>query len=179
MPWCFGLLRTILTINSVINRPKIKKIFISVLLTHNALLGLYHSRIMTATYNLLRTTHRPPPRARRDSPVASGRGKSMRRSDKTAYRTTRKRKTLPRQSVKAFSLFGSLKPFFSFKKREQWCQFAPSAAFSAAAFFAAAARSAAAFCAALNFSFSSGVGIGSMAFFGHALAHILQFTHFS
>ena len=62
---------------------------------------------------------------------------------------------------------------------ETYCADAAAASFSAAAFFAAAARSAAAFCAALNFSFSSGVGIGSMAFFGQALAHILQFTHLS
>ena len=49
--------------------------------------------------------------------------------------------------------------------------FAASAALaSAAALAAAALRSAAAFCAALNFSFSSGVGMGSMALRGQALA---------
>ena len=102
----------------------------------------------------------------------------IRTSNSVSY-CAEKKNALEAVAPKAFSLFGSLKPFFSFKKREKWCQFAPSAvAFSSAAFFAAAARSAAAFCAALNFSFSSGVGIGSMAFLGHALAHRPQLTHF-
>ena len=48
---------------------------------------------------------------------------------------------------------------------------------SAAALAAAAFFSAAAFCAALNFSFSSAVGMGSMALRGQALAHMVQFLH--
>ena len=51
------------------------------------------------------------------------------------------------------------------------------APFSSAAVAAAAFFSAMAFCAALNFSFSSGVGMGSMAFFGQALAHMVQLRH--
>ena len=50
--------------------------------------------------------------------------------------------------------------------------FASAAALAAAAFFSAAA-----FWAALNFSFSSGVGMGSMALRGQALAHMVQFLH--
>ena len=41
----------------------------------------------------------------------------------------------------------------------------------------AAALAAAAFFSALNFSFSSGVGMGSMALRGQALAHMVQFLH--
>ena len=128
----------------------------------------------------------------RGSPGASIRGKSI-RLRKTAYRKLQKEKTLTRQSRKRLSSlagdtvssFGKTKEemgshFVPLSKGKQRSQFAFSAAaFSSAAFFAAAARSAAAFWAALNFSFSSGVGIGSMAFFGQALAHILQFTHLS
>ncbi len=56
-----------------------------------------------------------------------------------------------------------------------------SSALAAAAFSAAAALafSACAFCIALNFSFSSAVGIGSMVPRGQAFAHILQFLHLS
>ena len=52
-----------------------------------------------------------------------------------------------------------------------------AASASAAALAAAAFFSAAAFCAALNFSFYSGVGMESMALRGQALAHMVQFLH--